>query len=139
LPAQIWGGFMRVALKGAAASVIPRSTPAAPLDFAVDNVDGMNVPDTEWNFEGPRPETAPPPPQRRERRRGLLDWLFGGDDDDDDDDDSGRQQRSRNSRELAPRAVQEGDGHWTRVPRAQRPNPPPSDAAVPPPDTPPPD
>jgi penicillin-binding protein 1A len=146
LPAQIWGGFMRAALKGQPSSVIARSTPAAPLDFAVDSLDGVNAPGTEWNFENPG-EPAPPPAPRRERRRGLLDWLFNWDGDEDEGgdggggggggDDDGRQHRSRN-RELAPRAVQSGDGQWTRVPRT-RPNPPPADAAIPPPDTPPPE
>jgi hypothetical protein len=89
--------------------------------------------------------TAPQPPPRR-HRRGLLDWLFnwGGDDnnngdDNSSDDDSNRHRhRSDNStRELAPRAVQEGNGRWQRVPGG-RPNYPPSNAAIPPPDTPPP-
>jgi hypothetical protein len=115
-------------------------------------------PDNEWNYQNGDanvPTPTPPPPQRR-HRRGLLDWLFNwGDDDEDSDDNSGnnsgrnsghdsngRRHRSDNSdRELAPRAVQQGDGHWTRVPgqgSRPRPNYPPANAAVPPPDQPPP-
>jgi penicillin-binding protein 1A len=141
LPAQIWSGYMRVALKNTPASAIPRSLPVAPLEVATDGnvLDGM--PDIEWNYQSGQEAPPPPPQQRRQRRRGLLDWLFGGDDDEDSDGSQRNRERSDNSRELPPRAVQQDSGSWTRVPayRGRRENnPPPPDAAVPPPDTPPP-
>jgi penicillin-binding protein 1A len=143
LPAQIWSGFMRAALKDQPASTIPRSSPQAPVEFATDGLEGILPPSGDWNYQGGE-QVAPPaaPPQRERRRRGLLDWLFNWDGDDDDDraaNEERRQRRERRQRsdtaprELAPRAVQQDGGHWTRP--APRPNPPPPD--TPPPDTPP--
>lgn len=142
LPAQMWSQFMRAALKDHPALTLARSTPTAPVDIATSLPADANIPGMEWNYEnGDRNTTEQPQPQQRRHRRGLLDWLFnwsGDEDDDRDDDRRGRRHRSDNSpQELAPRAVQEGDGHWTRPTQPRR-NDPPPDAAIPPPDQPPP-
>jgi len=138
LPAQIWSGFMRAALKDHPALTIARSEPTPAIDVANTEPYTVAPPGTEWNYENGG-DREPPPPSPRRRHRGLLDWLFNwGDDSDSDGGDSGDQRpRSDNSdRELPPRAVQQGDGHWTRGPG----NPPPDPRLprVPPPDQPPP-
>jgi hypothetical protein len=69
---------MRVALKNTPASVIPRSTPTAPLEVATDGILTDLGPDTEWNYQGGH--DAPPQaqqPQRRARRRGLTGCSIG--------------------------------------------------------------
>ena len=141
LPAQIWTGFMRAALKDHPAQTLARSAPTPPLDFATSMPPDYYPPETGWNYQNNGQPEAPPPQAPRRHRRGLLDWLFNWGDDEDEDSDRGRgRHRSENDpRELRPRAVQGRDGHWTRDPGVHRtPNYPPPDAAIPPPNTPPP-